>query len=67
MEEVIFIVKESDEGGYTASALGESIFTEGETLDEIRANVKEAVQCHFDERKPRIIRLHLVHDEVIEV
>jgi predicted RNase H-like HicB family nuclease len=66
MEEVIFIVKESEEGGYIATALGESIFTEGETMDEIRANVKEAVQVHFDDAKTRIIRLHLVHDEVIE-
>jgi predicted RNase H-like HicB family nuclease len=67
MEEIIFVVKESEEGGYLASALTQSIFTEGESLDEIRANVKEAVLTHFDDGKSRIIRLHLVHDEVIEV
>jgi hypothetical protein len=67
MEEIIFIVKESEEGGLIANSLGHSIFTEGDTMDEIRINVKEAVQVHFDDSKSRIIRLHLVHDEVIEV
>lgn len=48
MSEIIFIVETSEEGGYTAKALGQSIFTEGETLDELKKNVKDAVKCHFE-------------------
>jgi predicted RNase H-like HicB family nuclease len=48
MSEIIFIVETSEEGGYIAKALGQSIFTEGETLDELKRNVKDAVKCHFD-------------------
>jgi predicted RNase H-like HicB family nuclease len=66
MSEIIFLVEEADEGGYTARALSQSIFTEGNDLDEVRRNVREAVDCHFDEgHKPQIIRLHFVRDEVI--
>ncbi len=64
--EIIFTVQESPEGGYEARALGFSIFTEANTLDELRTMVQDAVRCHFeDEDRPRLIRLHLVHDEVI--
>ncbi len=64
--EITFIVKEAVEGGYTAHALGESIVTEGDTLDELRAMVRDAVDCHFDAAlKPKIIHLHFVRDEVI--
>jgi hypothetical protein len=46
--------------------LGHAIFTEAETLDELREMVRDAVRCHFDpETAPRLIRLHLVKDEVI--
>lgn len=48
MSEIIFIVENSDEGSYTAKCLGYSIYTEGETLDELKENVKDAVKCHFD-------------------
>ena len=66
MSEIIFIVESADEGGYTARALGYSIFTEGETLNELKENIKEAVKCHFDEKdRPRIARLHMVKDEVM--
>ncbi len=68
MNEIIFLVEEALEGGYTAKALGESIFTEGDTMEEIKANIKEAVACHFDEgNKPKLIRLHLIKEEVIAV
>ena len=68
MSEVIFIVEDSDEGGYTAKALGYSIYTEGETLDEVKENVKDAIKCHFDQKEiPRILRLHIVKDEVIPI
>ncbi len=66
MNEIIFLIEEAPEGGFTARALGESIFTEGETLEEIKKNIKEAVDCHFDDgKKPKLIRLHTVKEEVI--
>lgn len=66
MNEIIFLVEEADEGGYTARAVNESIFTEADTLDELRRNVREAVECHFeDDRAPKVIRLHIVREEII--
>lgn len=66
MNEIIFLVEEAPEGGYTARALGESIFTEADTWNELKNAIQEAVQCHFDEWKfPRIIRLHIVREEVV--
>ena len=68
MNEVIFVVEEAPEGGYTARALGESIFTEADTLDALHEKVRDAVRCHFDEGKhPKVIRLHHVREEVIAV
>jgi predicted RNase H-like HicB family nuclease len=65
-QEVIFIVEDSPEGGYEARALGESIFTEGDTQEELKKNIKEAVTCHFDEGKaPSIIRLHYAKEELL--
>ena len=49
MNEIIFLVENAVEGGYTARALGHSIFTEGEDLDELRSNIRDAVGCHFGE------------------
>jgi hypothetical protein len=64
--EIIFSVQESPEGGYEARALGYSIFTQADTMDELKRNVKEAVHCHFEEgQTPAVIRLHMVKDEVI--
>jgi hypothetical protein len=66
MEEIIFIVEESLDGGYEAKALGTTIFTEAESLQELRESIRDAVRCHFDEKDiPRIIRLHFVKEEVI--
>jgi hypothetical protein len=66
MNELIFLVEEAPEGGFTARALGQSIFTEAETLEGLRAQVRDAVQCHFDEGKgPKVIRLHFVREEVL--
>ena len=68
MKELIFLVEESLEGGYEARALGTSIFTEAESLEELREAVKDAVRCHFEENeRPRIIKLHYVKDEVITI
>ena len=66
--EIIFEVSEDElDGGYSASALGFGIHTQGDTLDELRRNVKEAVDCYFDDamERPRLIRLHFVRDEVL--
>lgn len=66
MNEIIFLVEEAPEGGFTARALGHSIFTEADSLEELRAMVRDAVKCHFDEgAAPRVIRLHFVRDEVL--
>ena len=66
MKELIFLVEEAVEGGYTAKALGESIFTEADSLSELRINIKEAVECHFEEGEtPKLIRLHIVKDELL--
>ena len=66
MEELIFVVEEAPEGGFTARALGASIFTEADTGPELHAQVRDAVSCHFDEgQAPKVIRLHFVRDEVI--
>ena len=64
--EIIFAVQESPEGGYEAKALGYSIHTQADTLDELKEMLRDAVRCHFEpESGPRVIRLHLVKDEVI--
>ncbi len=56
--EIIFLVQKSHEGGHEASALGHSIFTHAETLDELKRNVEDAVRYHFnDEETPRNVRL----------
>ncbi|HWO99686.1 MAG TPA: 2-oxoisovalerate dehydrogenase [Methylococcus sp.] len=66
MTEIHFIIEESPEGGYTARALDESIFTEADDIEGIRRQVRDAVQCHFDEGKaPRLIYLHFTREEVI--
>jgi hypothetical protein len=64
--EIIFSVQESAEGGYHGKALGFPIFTEANSLEELKTMIRDAVSCHFDPaEKPRIIRLNMVKDEVI--
>lgn len=68
MTEIVFVVEEAPEGGYTAHSVGAAIVTEADSLDELRGMVRDAVRCHFDEsdaERPKLIRLHLVRDEVI--
>lgn len=66
MSEIVFLVEEAAEGGFTARALGESIFTEADTFEALREQVRDAVRCHFDEGLgPSVIRLHYVRDEVL--
>ena len=66
--DLIFEVRDDEvEGGFTARALGHSIFTQADTLEELRINVREAADAFFDESMdaPKIIRLHYVRDEVL--
>lgn len=56
--EIIFLVEESREGGFEAGALGYPIFTEADTIEELKNMVKDAVRCHFEEdKRPQMIRL----------
>jgi hypothetical protein len=64
--EIVFLVQEAPEGGFTARALGESIFTEADTMEALRQEVRDAVRCHFEpDSGPYTIRLHRVHEEVL--
>jgi len=67
MSEIVFLVEEDPDGGLTARALGESIFTQAEDMEALKEAVRDAVRCHFadEESRPRVIRLHSVRDEVI--
>ena len=66
INELVFEVTQEADGGFVAEALGESIFTEGNTWDELRNNVLEAVKgFYFDQTAPQRIRLHLVRDETL--
>jgi hypothetical protein len=64
--EIIFSIQESPEGGYEARALGYPIFTQADSMEELKSILRDAVACHFaEESKPQMIRLHMVEDEVI--
>jgi len=66
MNEIVFVVEEAPEGGFLARALGESIFTEADTMPALHEAVRDTVRCHFDEGKaPQVIRLHIIHEDVI--
>lgn len=68
MGKIIFTIKESPEGGYEARALGVSIFTEADTLEELKVRIKEVVDCHFDEEdaeKPEMIHMHFYREEMM--
>ncbi len=64
MNEIIFLVENTIDDGYTARTLGAPIFTEGENLDEFRINVSDTVDCHYEaNQKPKITRLYFVSEE----
>ena len=69
LDEIIFVVEEAPEGGYSARALGASIFSEADDLEALQTEVRDAVLCHFEDEaeRPRVIRLHLVRDRLIAV
>jgi len=67
MAEIVFLVEDDPEGGYTARAVGASIFTEADDVDQLREMIRDAVRCHFpdEDERPRVIRLHWIRDEVM--
>lgn len=68
MNEIVFLVEDAVEGGLTARALGKSIYTEADDLNELRGQIRDAVNCRFDEEnKPKVIRLHFVREQVLVV
>ena len=65
-KEIIFLIEESLDGGFEAKAVGFPIFTEGESEDEVRKNILEAVRCHFDESEmPSFINIRFFREEQI--
>lgn len=66
-KDITFIVEEDPEGGYTAKALECSVFTEADTLLDLKKSIKEALECHFDPPSliPQIINLHIVREETL--
>ena len=68
INEITFQVIASPEGGYEAWALGHNIVTEADDWKQLKYMLRDAVHCHFDAgEKPKLINIHFVHDEVIEV
>jgi hypothetical protein len=67
MTELVFLIEDDPDGGYTARSLGESIFTQADDMETLREMIRDAVMCHFpdEQLRPKMIRLHLVRDEVI--
>jgi len=64
IKEIVFVVEEDPEQGYSAKALGYSIFTEGDSLPELKDNIKDAIKCHFEkDDMPLYVRLHIVTEE----
>lgn len=65
--EIVFLIEDDFDGGYTARGLGESIFTQADDMDTLREMLRDAVRCHFpdEQTRPKVIRLHIVRDEVI--
>lgn len=64
--EIVFSVMQEADGGYTAEALGEDIFTQADTWEDLRANVREAVEAYgFDQPEKPSVRLRLTRDEVL--
>ena len=65
VSEIIFAVEDAPEGGYVARALGAAVFTEADTLEELREVVRDAVRCHFDEgERPKVMRLSCFGENV---
>ncbi len=66
MSEIVFLVEDAAEGGLVARALGHSLYTDADSYDELRQQVRDTVLCHFDaSERLTMIRLHYVKDEVL--
>lgn len=67
MTEILFLIEEDPEGGFAARAVQLPIFTEADTIDEIKIMIFDSLRCHFDDEKdiPPIIRLHFVREETL--
>jgi len=64
--EIVFVIEDDPDGGFVAHALGHSIVTQADEYEQLKHNIRDAVQCHFDEgARPAVIRLHYVRDEII--
>ena len=64
--EVVFVIEDDPDGGFVAHALGHAIVTQADDYTQLKHNIRDAVQCHFDEgARPAVIRLHYVRDEII--
>ena len=64
MKAIVFIVEESQDGGYFARAVNQSIITQGETMEELRNMISDAVRCHFvEEEMPTYVHLHVTREE----
>lgn len=67
MNEIVFLVDENTECGYTARAVGESIFAEGDNLDDLRANIRDAINCHFEPGdRPEFLQLQIRDSSLTE-
>jgi len=66
VNEIIFLIEDDPEGGYSAKALGHSIYTQGESKEVLKRNITDAIECHFDKpgEIPKVVRLHYVHEEM---
>ena len=64
--EILFVVEPAAEGGWIGHAHGHSIHVQADSVEALRQDVRDAVDCHFEPAdKPQLIRLHFVHDEVL--
>jgi hypothetical protein len=64
--EIAFVVEEVSGGGFIARAVGQSVFTEADSLSQLELAVREAVECHFGETSiPRVIRLRTSTGEIL--
>jgi len=65
--EILFLVEEDPDGGFTARALNLPVFTQGDTIEEVKQNIKDALLCHFGDsaKMPSLVRLHIVKEETL--
>jgi hypothetical protein len=68
MKEILFLVEEAPEGGFTAKALGYSIYTEADTWEELKPAIQDAITCHFDANDlPDLVRIHYLREEIFAI